>query len=376
MNWIVSRWNKPLIALSFLLPLIWLGCSSTPPPPAPAARSQAAFLADTSAKLSQAGNWPGAVSQWTRTAQQYAALNDLSGQAVALHHLALAQKELMLFKEANSNLLMAASLNAEMKSNASWWLNQIAMLQVQRAEQTLIQTPAQPDNDIPHGITLLMSQTNQCPSEEIRALFLNEAALYHMDHQHWTEASTLLGHAHTDFACLKSTEGLAAVYVNEALLHLGQAQNGQALTCWSNALAHYETMADLPGIARSLEGLARTWIAAGTNLDVAIKTASRSAENQATLHNAFGQAQALALVVQGQQMLSQNSSAALSQWAQALSALAEKLERTGHFRAAQKYWNDAEAKWRNAGQADLADSARSSAKRCAMQEPSSPQADR
>lgn len=365
MSWILFHWNRSLNILASLLPLLWLGCSSTPPAPVPAARSQASFLADTAAKLSQSGNWPGAVSQWTRAAQQYSALNDLCGQALALHHLALAQKELWLFKEANSNLLMAASLNVDAGSNSAWWMNQIAMLQVQRSEQTLLRIPAQANNALSRGVNLLMSRTNQCPSQEIRALFYNEAALYNMGLQHWTEASTWLGCAHSEFTQLKSAEGVAAVKVNEALLHLALARHDQALNCWSNALTLYETLADMPGIARSLEGLAQTWIAANTNLDLAAKAASRSAANQATLHNIFGQAQALALVVQCQHMQGQDTSESTVQWAQALAALADKLERAGHFSAARQYWIDAESRWRAVGKADCADVAQCAAQRCA-----------
>ena len=67
--------------------LLCSGCrSAKPSPPAPRAVTVADRLSSQAETLSEQQNWSGAANAWKKSGEQYALLNDLPRQAVALHN--------------------------------------------------------------------------------------------------------------------------------------------------------------------------------------------------------------------------------------------------------------------------------------------------
>src|SRR5713226_7549153 len=103
-----------------------LGCSTAQPlPPAPVAVSRAEQSAEQAAKLSESQNWPAAAQEWKLAAERFGLLNDQAREAVALHNLAQAQRELGHAVPARLLLEEAASLNKKLGRTNEWLRNQI-----------------------------------------------------------------------------------------------------------------------------------------------------------------------------------------------------------------------------------------------------------
>src|SRR5688572_553929 len=107
-------------------------CRSTKPPPEPPiAIEQRDRVMTQAAALSEQGNWTAAAVEWRRAADRASLLNDQAGEAIALHNLAQAQRQLSQFDTARTNALAAAELNEKLARKNEWWHNQILLLQLE-----------------------------------------------------------------------------------------------------------------------------------------------------------------------------------------------------------------------------------------------------
>ena len=246
------------------------GCSSTKPPaPAPPALSLAEHTAAQAAKLSQAQNWPAAAREWRRAADRFSLLNDEAGEAVALHNLAQAQRELGKGEEARLLLESASAINQRLGRTNDWWRNQIALLQIESHH---------PETSPSRFATLLPKMT-QLQDRSTRGLFLNELGLWQTQQTRFSDAEDSFAQADEQFRAVNDPSGRAAVQANQAQLKEEQKNYGEAARLWRVALDKFESLADAQGIARSLSGQGRSLLFAQTDLPRAEELLRRATHN-------------------------------------------------------------------------------------------------
>ena len=221
------------------------------------------------AKLSAARNWAAAKKQWQLAADRYAALDDLPGQAIALHNLAQSEYQLGEFSEAQAQIQAAAELNQQTGRTNEWWRNQILQLQLEAAANA-------PDLG-PH-LERLTPQAGNVADQEIQGCFLNERALFAQRNGEFDQAFEDLRLAAEAFQKARSAFGHAVVLANRAALDSGRGKQSDALRDWSEALQSFEKLADERGIARANLGLGKTLLAGGNDLNRAAAVLSRAAD--------------------------------------------------------------------------------------------------
>jgi tetratricopeptide (TPR) repeat protein len=253
--------------------LAFLGCRSAPPPPPAASAVTMAERAESQAqKLSDQGqNWPAAARAWQLAADRFSLLNDLAGEAVALHNLAQAQSEIDQLDEAHKNLERAASLNQRIARTNELWRNQIALLQIEaRSGQTdALQT----------RFASLTPQAEHLHSPALRGLFLNELGLWQKSQQDFAKAEHTFTEAEKQFKDARDQYGWATIAANSAELAEAQADYAASIRLWQQALAKFQAVSDPPGIARSLAGQGRALLAAKKDLPEAEALLRRAAHN-------------------------------------------------------------------------------------------------
>ena len=221
------------------------------------------------AKLTAAQNWPAAKKQWQSTADRYAALNDLPGQAIALHNLAQSEYQLGELSEAQPQIEAAAELNQQTGRTNEWWRNQILELQIEAAANS-------PDLG-PH-LERLTPAARNLADQEIKGCFLNERALFAQRNGAFDQAFEDWRLAAEAFQKARSAFGQAVVLANRAALDSRRGEQSEALRDWTEALQWFEKLADERGIARANLGLGKTLLAVGSDLARAAAVLSRAAD--------------------------------------------------------------------------------------------------
>ena len=255
------------------LALLLAGCKSAKPPPnPPLAVTVAERVVAQAVTFSEEQNWPAAAQQWAKAAQDYALLNDLPHQAIALHNQAEAELEQNHPEPAHNLFEMAAALNQRLGRDTEWWRDQIGLLQT---EAQLTNSTAQ----IEKRFAELGPRAKNLKSPLVAGLFLNEQGLWHRQHAKWDIAMGNFTESQTNFAQAHYEIGLATVIANRALLAEDTAQAVEAESLWRDALSRYERLAQPLGIANSLAGVGRSLLEQHKNLPEAKDCLTRAIEN-------------------------------------------------------------------------------------------------
>lgn len=348
-----------------LLCLLLTACSSAPPPAAlPPARLQAGIMADAASKLTTAENWFAAARQWRVTAEQFAALNDLVSQAAALHNLAQAQRELYQSQSAQSNLLMAAALNIETHQTNAWWRNQIALIQWTQENST----PESSTNLVQH-FSQLSERIDSQSDPEIKGLFYNEQGRWLLHQGDFTHASNAFQRADLAFATIQHEAGQAAVAENNARLFLAQSNWTASFQAWGKVLKTYETLGEMNGIARCLEGQGETFLSQGSYYDSAEKLLRRASSSFALAHRPFDQCRALDSLIDCLKKLNKPVTAEQSDLARAHESCAALLESAGNTSRALEHWQASLHLWQSLNQSEAATKAAAGVQRCSRTPP-------
>lgn len=263
--------------LAALLVTMILGCrTAPPPPPVPAARQQAQLIAQSALALSQQANWTAAEREWARAADRFAALNDRVQEAVALHNLAQAQRQLGRLLSARDQFERAARINQSTGQTNAWWRNQLALVQLEPD----LDPPVSPAPRLDALSALLPALTDP----RLRGLFLNDLGRQQLRQGEIPAAETTLRHALETFRAAAWPAGVAAATANLADTQLAQNQFEPAYASWTTALRLFEQAADLQGIALAMEGLGRTRLAEARNLPQAEDWLRRAARGYHHIH--------------------------------------------------------------------------------------------
>ncbi len=349
-------------ALRVLSPLVavlvfWCGCKSAPPPaPVPEARRQAQLTAASAAKLSQVQNWNGAARQWELAGNQFATLEDLTNEAVALHNEAQARSELGNASRAQQLLEQAAALNREIGNTNEWWRNQIALLQLE--SQTQQETTL--SNRFDHLDRVLPTLT----PKELRGLFYNELGQWKLQRGDLSQAEDAFRQAESAFTQCNSKEGLAAIMANRALLWTAQTNYPAALREWTRSLHAYEALADPQGIARALAGLGTTRLGSGQDLPQAERDLRRAAHNYETLNQPAERIRVLQSLVACLKAQHKPLAPEQAELAQAHEANATRLETAAQWKAARAQWQASADLWGELDRAEARQKALEGVKRC------------
>jgi tetratricopeptide (TPR) repeat protein len=237
--------------------LLLAGCrSAPPPPPTPAPVQRATRAMDQAARLTEQRNWPAAIRQWEAAVSHHRLLNDRQNEAIALHNLAQAQRAIGRQAEALEHLEEASRINRQLGDNAEWWRNQIALMQIEIAAPELANAAATRSEQ-------LRAIFPQVTDPNLRGMFLNELAVWHLERGEFQPASAALDEAGQAFANAGNQHGIAVVTGNQARLHEAQSNWREALRTWQMALARFENEVDLLGIAAALAGHGRALLALG-----------------------------------------------------------------------------------------------------------------
>lgn len=256
-----------------------LGCASAKPPPErPVALRPAQRATEQAAKLAQQQNWPAAAREWQKAADQFHLLNDRANEAVALHNLAQATRELGKRDDARKLLEAAAHLNEALSRGGEWWRNQLALLQL---EAQLDQADA-----LRARLEQLRPRANEIVDPATQGLFLNELGLSQQSQRQFGEAETSLKKAEQFFQSAKDEYGVAVVTANRAQLYEQQKNFAPALDAWQSALARFEKLADARGIAAASAGLGRTLMASSGDWEASEKMLRRAARSYRVLNQA------------------------------------------------------------------------------------------
>ena len=267
------------------------GCSSTKPPaPAPPAVRMAEQAAAQADELSRQQNWPAAARLGQLAADRFSLLNDQAGEAIALHNLAQAQRELGQEREAVLLLEKAAGLNQKLGRTNEWWRNQIALLQLEFQH---------PEAAASRFATLL-PQVPLSLDQSTQALFLNELGLWQTRQLHFAQADESFAQANKRFQASHDLGGLAAVQANRAQLKEEQKDYAEATRLWREALQKFQLLTDAPGIARALSGQGRSLLFSQTDLPHAEELLRRATHNFHLLRSPREEAAARNLWVQCQ----------------------------------------------------------------------------
>lgn len=262
--------GRVLVLLLSSAAAFFAGCSSTKPPaPAPPALSLAEHTAAQAAKLSQGQNWPAAAWEWRLAAGRFSLLNDEAGEAVALHNLAQAQRELGREDEARLLLESASGINQKLGRTNEWWRNQIALLQIESHHP----------ESLPSRFATLLPKVIQLQDRSTRGLFLNELGLWQTRQTRFSEAEDSFAQADQQFQAVNDPGGRAAVQANQAQLKEEQKNYSEAARLWRQALDKFEVLADAQGIARSLSGQGRSLLFSQTDLPHAEELLRRATHN-------------------------------------------------------------------------------------------------
>ena len=263
-----------------LLVFFLLGCrSAAPPKPPPVAVNMAERAEEQAVKLSsQQQNWPAAARAWQLAADRFSLLNDVAGEAVALHNLSQAERALGQQEQARKHLEQAAGLNQETKRTNEWWRNQIALLQ--------LEADSRDTNALKTRFEELLPLAGLLRDRFIQGLFQNELGLWEMIQGEFAKAEGSFAEAEQNLRSVNDSAALVAIDANRAELYESEKKFPAALAAWKAALVKFEALADPPGIARALAGQGRTLLAAGENLATAEKLLRRAAHNYQILHEA------------------------------------------------------------------------------------------
>ena len=225
--------------------------------------------------LSEQGNWTAAAVEWRRGADRASLLNDRAGEAIALHNLAQAQRQLSQFDSARTNALAAAELNERLGRKNEWWHNQILLLQIESV--TTNHSLAQRFKDLEPRLPEISEPSS-------RAAFLNELGLWQHKEKQFDSGGESFTRAQQEYAAARDDYGVATVIANRARLLHEQGQHQLALRAWDDALGRFEKIANPLGIAHSLAGKGRTLLAMKTDLPLAEDVLRRAARNFRTLN--------------------------------------------------------------------------------------------
>jgi len=265
-------------AISYLLFAMAFGpgCTSAKPPAtAPPAVSMAGRAAAQAAKLSQNQHWSAAAREWRLAADDFALLNDRAREAIALHNLAQAQRELGQLEDARRLLEQAATLNEKFERTNEWWRNQIALLQLEaQSGQT---------NSLNARFEQLASPSSRLKDRSLRGLFLNELGLWELRQHHLTKAERAFLQAEEQFQAVHDAPGIATLLANRAQLYEEQKDFPAAINAWRLALSKFEALADPPGITRALAGQGRALLEAQKDLPLSEDLLRQAARNFRTL---------------------------------------------------------------------------------------------
>ena len=263
--------------ITFALALAVLaGCRSTKPPPAPPTPvSEAQRAAAQAAELSEAGNWPAAVHQWSEAADLYFLLNDRTNAAIALHNLGQAYRGADNLKAADEVLADAAKINEELKRHEQWFRNYLALAQTAAASTNT--------SSVAERLEALSRRVSEMDDPELKGLFHNELGLLRLEQGRFSDAADALQRAGTYFKSANDHDGVATVLANQARLYERQGNFPAAMDAWQAALGEFETLAHPLGITRSLAGLGRTLLLAQQDLPKAEDLLRRAARNFQTL---------------------------------------------------------------------------------------------
>ena len=220
--------------------------------------------------LSEQQNWPAAVAEWRKAADDASLLNDRTNEAIALHNLAQAQRQLHDYEGAITNGLAAAAANEKLGRKEEWWRNQILLLQLEA-----VATNHSPEKRFEE----LQPRLQEVGDRSLRGAFWNELALWQQKGGENERAAETFGRAQSEYEATKDSAGIATVIANRAKLMEEQGQLEPALRAWTDALTRFEQLADPDGIAHSLAGHGRTLLEAKKDLPIAEDELRRAARN-------------------------------------------------------------------------------------------------
>ncbi len=221
-------------------------------------------------ELSQQENWPAAAAEWKRAADAASLLNDQKAEAIALHNLAQAQRQLGDFASASSNALSAAALNDKLGRTNEWWRNQLLLVQLEAS-----MTNRSPETRLKE----LESRLSAINDASTRGAFWNEAGLWQQKNGNTTAAGQSFQRAEAEYTSAKNPEGIATVLANRAGLLESERQFDAALRAWDEALRRFEDLAEPYGIAHALAGKGRSLLGLKQNVAEAEALLRRAARN-------------------------------------------------------------------------------------------------
>lgn len=349
-----------LAGLAGLLPIILVGCSSTPPPsPAPLSKVVSVQAAETAARLSQAGNWVAAAREWQKAADWFTALNDPVLEAMALHNLAQAQKELGRLDPARRNLETAASLNRDHGQTNTWWRNQLVLLQVDEL--------AGDTNALAVRFASLAPEIETRAPAQVPGLYLLEWGRWQMRSGNWAAAEQAFGQAALEFSKAADRPGSAAVLVNRATLAMRQANYPQSLKDWQAALHEYEKMADPAGVAAALTGLGDSLLAENPKSPEGIQFLQRAARSFRVQQRPAGEIVILQRLITALRNVGQPIAETQASLAAAHANRAAWLETAEQPKAAAVQWRAAADLWNSLADPEKAQRASATAERLEQQ---------
>jgi tetratricopeptide (TPR) repeat protein len=262
----------PTLTLIFLL----FGCASQKPSPEPPAAVRVAQgTTERAARLSQMQSWPAAAREWQTATDQYHLLNDRTNEAVALHNLAQAKRELGEPRESRNLLERAAAINEELKRDREWWRNQTALLQV---DAQLNQAEA-----LGSRFEKLLPRAKEIIDSEVHGLFVNELGLWQQSRSQFVEAQSSFQQAEQLFQSAGIDYGVAVATANRAHLCERQKNFAAAVEIWRTALRRFEKLGDARGIAEALAGEGRSLLESSGNLTTSEELLRRAAQSYRTL---------------------------------------------------------------------------------------------
>ncbi|HMJ65932.1 MAG TPA: hypothetical protein VK615_11330 [Candidatus Binatia bacterium] len=252
------------------LPFLFACRSAKPKPEPPIAVAHAQRSMAQAQGLSEQQNWPAAVAEWRKAADDASLLNDRTNEAIALHNLARAQRQLRDFEGAITNGLAAAAANEKLGRKEEWWRNQILLLQLEA-----VTTNHSPERRFEE----LQPRLQEVSNRSLRGAFWNELALWQQKHGENEPAAETFARAQSEYEAAKDSAGVATAIANRAKLMEERGQLELALRVWADALTRFEQLADPYGIAHSLAGHGRTLLAAKKDLPTAEDELRRAARN-------------------------------------------------------------------------------------------------
>lgn len=221
------------------------------------------------ADLQARENWTGAVAAWERAGRQFQLLNQVTNLAVAWHNEAACRLQLRQVDAARELLEKAAGLNDSLGVQDAWWRNQVVLLQLENALS-------------PGGAAARLAQLElrqPGPAPEVQALIDHELARALLASGDRSGALESLGRAGVVFAARGDRRALAAITVTRARVLDDDGRSIEAAAAWEQALAGFEDLGDIRGVAVALAGLGLSLADAGNDLEKATALLERAAGN-------------------------------------------------------------------------------------------------